>query len=112
MNEEYFSEIPAEAIGTRGVEYYLRVIDRNGNEQGRFPQGNTTLSVRATIKIVEQPAPPPAKTQESKKGGSKKWLFIGIGTAAVGAGAYLATQKKADEQSSTLSKLPTPPNHP
>jgi TolB-like protein len=89
MNEEYFSEIPAEAIGTKGVEYYLRVIDRNSNEQGRFPQGNTYLSVTATAKIAEQPAPPPAKTQDKKKGGGKKWLLIGVGATAAGAGAYL-----------------------
>lgn len=113
IDEELYGEIPAEAIGTKGVEYYLRVIDRNSNEQGRFPAGNAYLSVAVGAKIAEAAPPPvvtPPKEKEKKKGG-KKWLVLGAGAAAVGAGAFLVSQKKADEKNST-SKLPAPPNHP
>lgn len=113
MNEEYFSEIPAEAIGTKGVEYYLRVIDRNSNEQGRFPQGNAYLSVVIATKIAEATPPPATKLKPEKKGG-KKWLLLGVvGAAAAGTGVYLATQgKEGGGGQQQLQKLPAPPNRP
>jgi TolB-like protein len=111
--EEYYAEIPSEAIGAKGVEYYLRAIDRSSNELGRFPAGNAYLSVNVTARITERPTPPPTPSREKKKGG-KKWLWIaGGGAVAAGLAALLASSSAAagggDGERQTL---PGPPNYP
>ena len=120
LANEYYGQISSQSI-TGSFEYYLRAIDKQGNELGRFPIGeNSYLKVNigkeAAVKLPERETPAekplvtkPPKKEITKKGG-KKYLLWGLGAVAIGAGTYFILQKS--DKDGKGKQLPMPPNYP
>lgn len=104
QNDRYEAKLEAK---TPGIEYYLEATDVSGNAPSlwKTPEKPQLITIRQ-----------PEQVAEVSKKGSKKWLWIGLGTIAIGGGAIVAVSSGGGSDdpvpgtpSTGDSRLPDPP---
>ncbi|MBN1351607.1 hypothetical protein JXJ21_19490 [candidate division KSB1 bacterium] len=102
----YEFELRADAAG---IEYYLEASDVSGNEPSRWKSPDHPQLIK-----VEQSEPEVIAAETAKKG-SKKLLWIGLGTVAIGGGVIAAVLMGGEKETETTpedARLPGPPSGP
>lgn len=88
------------------IEYYVSAQDVSGNAPSLWKSADTPHLITVRAK--------PEPVAVAKKG-SKKWLWIGLGSAAIGGGVFAVTSmggKESVPPPTGDSKLPNPPTKP
>jgi hypothetical protein len=94
-------------VESPGIEYYFEATDVSGNKPTFWKSSENPY----LIKVVT-PKPEPAIAQKEKKG-SKKLLWIVLGTAVIGGGAAVVLLGGGGESETSVdTKLPDPPSGP
>jgi hypothetical protein len=91
-------------------DHRVRVVKEGFLENSRLVRLDAGRGERIQVKLTRHAATP-ATTQtepeEQKGGGGKKWVFIGLGAAALGAGAYILLTKNSAPVPGTIGVSPS-----
>ena len=100
-----------------GIEYYLAAQDISGNEPSLWKSAESPQLILVKTKpqeVLAEQKPEPVPEKRAKKGG-KKWLWISLGTVAVGGSVLAAVMLGGGEETGKTngdSRLPDPPSSP